>query len=483
MTSKNNSIPCIVDALTVTWLPEETVKIKQLAKIGASIKGEIITKVKDLSLQRELAKMEAWKNKSLKECLSFDTTAYQDVLHRYKNSCDTITREYNKRRHKDLPLNSLALSNCEVAARYELREMLKNDGDLEVDTSIKYGDCLKNLRDNIGIDLLDCLSCGEAERFVCRLNNVFTAENYMWTVKHRATGKFNYTYSADLFADGEPAGIIMWGGKNLGVCVSFMGFGCNALDMSRLYQEIKDVPAMKITRIDLAHDDHSGKHSIKKLLNRAKKGQFNSGGRPACYMFVESGHLSQKALKQNFKAIKRNNGESDKSTADRSFGFIPDKGKTLYIGSRESGKLLRCYEKGKQLGDKKSKWVRLEVELHSDQRVIPLDAMIKPAEYLAATYPALSFLSQEQCKIKTIVKQSTLTIERIIENQVTNTRKAINMMKHICGMSNDEIVDKFLKDIEEPESRESMPVRLKVPTFEEWVVNRQQPEKHQETQT
>ena len=38
-------------------------------------------------------------------------------------------------------------------------------------------------------------------------------------------------------------------------------------------------------------------------------------------------------------------------------------GRTLQIGCRTSDKMLRAYEKGKQLGDKNSDWLRIEVEL------------------------------------------------------------------------------------------------------------------------
>ena len=42
------------------------------------------------------------------------------------------------------------------------------------------------------------------------------------------------------------------------------------------------------------------------------------------------------------------------------------KGKTYGIGSRESSKYVRVYEKGKQLGDKTSTWTRLK--LNSKQK-------------------------------------------------------------------------------------------------------------------
>ncbi|MCL1923904.1 MAG: replication initiation factor domain-containing protein [Propionibacteriaceae bacterium] len=46
-------------------------------------------------------------------------------------------------------------------------------------------------------------------------------------------------------------------------------------------------------------------------------------------------------------------------------------GRTLYIGSRKSPAFLRCYEKGKQLGNPKSTWVRVELVIRpqKNQRV------------------------------------------------------------------------------------------------------------------
>lgn len=469
MTSSVQAIPCKVDALSLTWSPQELLRIKQLAKIGACVKTGIVSEARQSSLNRHLANLEAKKNQQLLDTKVFDSAAYQGVLNRYEAACKQITREYNERSYKNLDVSSLTLAESEVAARYELADML--DGELEVDTSSKYTDRIDNLLDNIGVNLLDVLCCGEAERFVCRLNHVFTSETYMWTVVNNPTGKFNYQYSATLYADGEHAGVIAWGGKNLGCYISFMGAGCDALDMSRLYQEIKNIPEIKITRIDLAHDDFAGKHSVAVARKFAKKGGFNTGGRPTSYMYVESGSLSSKALQENFKDIKEFSGQSSKSTAKKTYGFMPTKGRTLYIGSRESGKLLRVYEKGKQMGKPKDKWVRWELELHSSQREIPLDTMIKPSEYLAGAYPCLSFLNAEQQVIKTIVKSARMTVNRIIENQVTSTRKAINMMRHVCGLSDSEIVAKFLDDIKEPFSKDAFPKRLNIPITEQQFIS------------
>jgi DNA relaxase NicK len=447
MTNKK-ALYCKVDALSMTWSPQELLRIKQLAKIGACIKKSHIEEIQGNALTRKLSNLEIKKNIDLTNAQTFDYSSYTNIISEYKDAAENITREYNNRKYKSLSSESFRLAESEVAARYELREMFK--GELEVDTAKKYSDRLSNLLDNIGIDMLDTLCCGESERFVCLLNKVFSKDNYLWTVQNNPTGRFNYTYSANIYADGEQAGVICWGGKNLGCYVSFMGTGCEAIDFQRLYDEIQHIPEIKITRIDLAYDDFTGTRSIKSAKRLAEQGAFNCGGRPSSYMYVESGHLT-KAMKQTYK---------------RQFAFIPDKGRTLYVGTRESGKLLRVYEKGIQMGDPKDKWVRWELELHSSQRVIPLETMIKPSEFLAGAYPALHFLNEEQSVIKTMIKKSRMTVDKIIENQVISTRKAINMMRHICDMSDTEIIDKFLAGIKNPLSKEAFPKRLLIPITE-----------------
>lgn len=466
MTNNALEIPCKVDALSLTWSPKELLRLKELAKIGACVKKGHIQQIKQSSLERKLNKLEDKKNQDLSALENkFDTAAISAVVNEYKEACQQITREYESRRYKDLSPDSVRLLDNEVMARYELSQML--EGELEVDTSKNYSKTLDNLLDNIGVDLVDVLCCGEAERFIHRLNNVFTNETFIWTVKHNSSGRFNYQYSAQLYADGEAAGVIAWGGKNLGCYVSFMGTGCDALDLGRLHKEIKSVHGIKITRIDLAYDSYDGRYNIATARRFARRGGFNSGGRPSSYMYIESGNLGKQLDdKELFQEIHYVGKEKTKSTKTKSFKFVPSKGRSLYVGSRESGKLLRVYEKGKQLGYAKDKWTRWELELHNSQREIPLDAMIEPAKYLAGAYPALSFLSEEQCKIKTQNKTAKMSIDRIVSNHITQARKAINMMRNICDWSDSEIIDKFLDGLP-PDVKASYPQRLKWTVREE----------------
>lgn len=152
-----------------------------------------------------------------------------------------------------------------------------------------------------------------------------------------------------------------------------------------------------ITRIDMAHDDLDGKElTVETALEWHRTGRFNSNGRPPKARLVD-----------------------DLGTGD---------GKTLYIGKRANGKLLRVYEKGKQLGDPNSPWVRVEVELKNKSRLIPWDALTRPGIYLAGSFPCLAYLSAEQAKIKTITKAVSISYESAVNHLHQTGGKLINLM-------------------------------------------------------
>lgn len=158
-----------------------------------------------------------------------------------------------------------------------------------------------------------------------------------------------------------------------------------------------------ITRLDLAHDDMNGDvATVGIALEWLQAGAFNLNGRPAKARLID-----------------------DLGTGD---------GKTLYIGKRQNGKMLRVYEKGKQLGDNESPWVRVEVELRNKSRFIPWDALICPGHYLAGAYPdALGYLSEVQVKIRTITNAVKISYKRAVENARQMTGKTVNVMMQFHG--------------------------------------------------
>ncbi|WP_370681904.1 replication initiation factor domain-containing protein [Comamonas sp. GB3 AK4-5] len=61
------------------------------------------------------------------------------------------------------------------------------------------------------------------------------------------------------------------------------------------------------------------------------------------------------------------------------------KGRSFYLGSRESGKLTNLYEKGKQLFGKEdeSKWLRVELRYGNQKRLLPAEILRRPASAFA----------------------------------------------------------------------------------------------------
>jgi phage replication initiation protein len=110
-----------------------------------------------------------------------------------------------------------------------------------------------------------------------------------------------------------------------------------------------------------------------------------------------------------------------------------DKGKTLYIGQRQNGKLCRVYEKGKQLGDPQSPWCRVEVEYRAKSRVIPLDVLLRASDYLAGAFPCLAYLSQRQDKVRTLRKSAEIGYARMVDCLRTQYGPALHTMLLVEG--------------------------------------------------
>jgi phage replication initiation protein len=238
-----------------------------------------------------------------------------------------------------------------------------------------------------------------------------------WVAKGR--GWFGYSHRVDLGA----FGLLAYGGKgqkgtlhvelNAHACARVRDF--NAV---RLWGETYEAG---ITRVDLAHDDLLGETiNISCALDWWEAGAFNASGRPP----------------------------RSKLEDDLNMGY----GKTLYVGRRGSGKLLRIYEKGKQLGDPSSLWVRAEVELHNKGRVVPWDVVTSPGHYLAGAYPALRLLSAEQSRLRTTQRIGEITYSAMVKNLRTQGGKAINVMCRVESGDTASVVSQLL--------REGVPKRL-----------------------
>ena len=237
----------------------------------------------------------------------------------------------------------------------------------------------------------------------------------------------NYTL---IYASGETGknlGFMGISGNNSTICVHLTGEACNSISKKgyeRLSNFLFEARA-KITRVDLAYDDYDGIRNIETALEYWQKGLFKNGGRPP-----------KMAQMGNF--------------------IKPDgSGRTVYIGSRQSGKMARIYEKGKQLGDQFSDWVRWEVELKSAKRIIPHDILTRPGEYLAGMYPALEWIEEIQDVIETIKKEAHIAYDVLIDSCKKAYGRLLYVMREL-GNSAEQIIEKL-------ERTDAIPSRLVMP--------------------
>ncbi|XQA60987.1 replication initiation factor domain-containing protein [Xanthomonas sacchari] len=144
------------------------------------------------------------------------------------------------------------------------------------------------------------------------------------------------------------------------VCISLTGQGCTHVPSWPYVERIADDLGAHLTRADIAVDDHSGlTFDVEYFRQAYHQGAFTSNGRPP-----QARH------------------QSDEGSG---------KGCTLYVGQK-GHKELCVYEKGKQLGDPESPWVRCELRLYAKRIDLPLDVLTNPGKYYRGAYAILADL-------------------------------------------------------------------------------------------
>lgn len=185
---------------------------------------------------------------------------------------------------------------------------------------------------------------------------------------------------------GDDYGFVCHGGQRDSVLVMVSGHGLAGAAEGwevRLHDFLTNLAVKpKLTRVDVAHDCFEGEYTVDQASDEWDAGLFQLPKSPTNPDCEQRGNW------------KRPNG----------------KGRSFYVGHRTSGKFLRVYEKGKQLGAPSSLWVRIECEYKSADRVIPFDILLNPGCYLAGAYPALEFINDEVSRIRTI--RETKVVEK-----------------------------------------------------------------------
>jgi len=241
------------------------------------------------------------------------------------------------------------------------------------------------------------------------------------------SGRNFFKYSLPLK---NKAGFVAFGGNNVVVDhtgksqvkrqrmqIYLSGEGCRMVsDWAFVHQVLigLDEFSPKITRVDIAYDDHEGARDVDFAADSYRAGLFAGSGRPPKGQRID-----------------------DMGSGD---------GCTFYVGARDSGRYLRVYEKGKQLGDKDSAWVRWEIELSSKQYDIPLCVLLRPRAYLAGSYPCLDWISRAKLIIETSKRRESIELNHLIAHGRRAYGALINYLMARKGLTAEQIVGQLIRD-------------------------------------
>ncbi len=217
-------------------------------------------------------------------------------------------------------------------------------------------------------------------------------------VGEQGSGHFGYQVGVRLQSmldDGakHQLGLLDFGGERMGgrARLDLSGSACARIkDWSVVHDWISRQWKPTITRVDLAVDCLHGEYGVDDARAWLDAGDFTVGeGRPPRH-----------------------------STPGDWLSPVPFYGRTLEVGRRENGKMLRAYEKGLQLspgsGDK---WTRFEVELRNKDREIPLDVLLNCDTYFAGAYECLQrVLPVAGLRIPTQQKEGELTLQKLTKH-------------------------------------------------------------------
>lgn len=189
------------------------------------------------------------------------------------------------------------------------------------------------------------------------------------------------------------------------------GKGCGLLsDWAGMREFLEGLDA-KITRLDLAVDFLDGAYTVDDAVRMHGEGGFTSSGRPP-------------------------------STAVAGDWLDGVRGRTLYVGKATNGKMLRVYEKGIQMGEPESPWVRFEVQLGNRDREIPFDALTERDAFFAGCYPALAEMIDRAAQaIPTTRTSGEVTLAHLLYHAKRCYGKLFDVLSKLGGATDTSLVE------------------------------------------
>jgi phage replication initiation protein len=97
--------------------------------------------------------------------------------------------------------------------------------------------------------------------------------------------------------------------------------------------------------------------------------------------------------------------------------------------------MLRSYEKGRQLGDQSSPWVRHEVEFRrTREKPLTTDMLRNPLEYLVGAYKPLEWIANVTPAVIDRVKIETkISYDSLVNYAKTSYGRLIHVMHQVMG--------------------------------------------------
>ena len=215
-------------------------------------------------------------------------------------------------------------------------------------------------------------------------------------------------------AERSAIGCLAFGGEAQGGRWLFQltGQGCGFVTDWESLADLLESLGARLTRVDLAVDFFEGEYTVDDALCIHE-----------CDGFTQPGKMAPKT---------RIDGD----------WFGGQDGRTFYVGKAKNGKMLRVYEKGRQLGDADSEWTRFEVQLGNRDREIPFDVLTRRDAFFAGAYPALADLVDEAAqRIPTCRPDAKLTLAHLGFHLKRCYGKVINAMTKHAGATNAELIE------------------------------------------
>lgn len=171
--------------------------------------------------------------------------------------------------------------------------------------------------------------------------------------------------------------------------------------------------AGQLSRVDLAYDDLDGVYNLAHALKLWAQGKFNGRGQqPRCE------HIAD---------------------------LKGQKGDTVYIGSRQSERFMRVYEKGKEQGDELSPWVRWEIVFkHSPRKPLAFDMLTNPAHYMRGAYDALHFISELAARLDVVKEEAAATLKSALKHLRRQYGATLNFLSQVS--TDAEALGQFVMD-------------------------------------